>query len=492
MAKGEALSTLIKAARRSSELPPEESESAATLIKQLGYLALALVNAGVYCYQLSSFGGEDQIFTFRMYLDRFNSNRAALMEQAGQSPIDGYTLGVYATFRLSYKQLPPLDRDFFRLISNFHHSDIPTAMLSYAADKGFRDPWILLPRPEGHEKSVSRLVALLGTNASEVKVRMEEAIRSLCSFSLVSTTVVSDSLFMQMHPVAQAWARNTDAEDFGIMAMQVLTSCCNERFTSVYRFLLSHINEKLEENQGPSLHMNDQSAFALVLREMGHYGSAEMLYGKVLESLQELSAERKNKALVLDTIVIAASLAVTYHYHGRFNEAEKLEFNVLEKRRMILGAEHPDTIIAAANLAATYHCQGRFNEAEKLELDVLEKRRKILGAEHPDTIRAAANLVATYHHQGRFGEAEKLELDVLEKRRKILGAEHPDTLRAAANLAATYGHQGRFDEAEKLELDVLEKSRKILGAEHPDTTRAAANLAATYHHQGRFGEAEKL
>ena len=357
MTKDEALSTLIKAARRSSEMPPEESENATTLIKQLGYLALALVHAGVYCYQLSSFGGEeDQIFTFRMYLDRFNSSRATLMEQVGRSPIDGYTLSVYTTFGLSYKQLPPPDRDFLRLISNFHHSDIPTVMLSCAANEGFRDPWILLPRPEGHEKSVSRLVALLGTNASEAQVRVGEAIQSLRSFSLVSTTFVADSPFLQLHPLVQAWARDMklpDAEDFGIMAIQVLTSCCNERSTGVYRFLLSHINEKLEENQGPSLHTNDRPAFALVLREMGHYSAAEMLYGRVLKSLQELSAKKNNKILVLDTISIAANLAATYRHQGRFDEAEKLELDVLEKRRRILGAEHPDTITAAANLAAT-------------------------------------------------------------------------------------------------------------------------------------------
>jgi len=39
--------------------------------------------------------------------------------------------------------------------------------------------------------------------------------------------------------------------------------------------------------------MNDQSAFAWVLREMGHYDAAEMLYGEALKSLQGLSAKKK-------------------------------------------------------------------------------------------------------------------------------------------------------------------------------------------------------
>ena len=50
---------------------------------------------------------------------------------------------------------------------------------------------------------------------------------------------------------------------------------------------------------------------------------------------------------------------------------------------------------------------------EKVEVEVLEQRRRVLGMDHPDTIMAAANLAATYRAQGRYGEAEKLEVEVL-------------------------------------------------------------------------------
>ena len=54
-----------------------------------------------------------------------------------------------------------------------------------------------------------------------------------------------------------------------------------------------------------------------------------------------------------------------------------------------------------ANLTVTYYNQKRYNEAKKLEVDVLNLRREILGDKHPDTILAGENLTATYKEQGR-------------------------------------------------------------------------------------------
>ncbi|KAF8143142.1 hypothetical protein K438DRAFT_1784018 [Mycena galopus ATCC 62051] len=177
---------------------------------------------------------------------------------------------------------------------------------------------------------------------------------------------------------------------------------------------------------------------------------------------------------------------------GMYKEAESLEAMVLEKRKQLLGADHPDTLWAMANLAATYHTLGRYQEAEPLEGTVLEKWKQLLGADHPDTLRAMANLAATYSQLGRYQEAEPLEGTVLDKRKQLLGADHPDTLFAIANLAAAYCQLGRYQEAEPLEGTVLEKWKQLLGAEHPDTLLAMANLTATYHQLGRYHKTEEL
>ena len=77
---------------------------------------------------------------------------------------------------------------------------------------------------------------------------------------------------------------------------------------------------------------------------------------------------------------------------GKAIDSERLLVRSLEKRRRILGAEHPDTLMSMNNLASTYWAQGKTAEAAALQEEVLEKRKRILGAEHPHTLTSMNNL----------------------------------------------------------------------------------------------------
>ena len=68
------------------------------------------------------------------------------------------------------------------------------------------------------------------------------------------------------------------------------------------------------------------------------------------------------------------------------------------------------------NLASIYWNQGRLKDAEVLEVMVMEKRKELLGEDHPDTLLSMGNLAMTYQKQGRLKDAEVLELAVMEKR----------------------------------------------------------------------------
>ena len=83
---------------------------------------------------------------------------------------------------------------------------------------------------------------------------------------------------------------------------------------------------------------------------------------------------------------------------------------------------------AAGNLAVSLSDQGKFDEAEKMQREVLAVSQRVLGAEHPDTLTAAGNLDASLSGQGKYDEAEKMQREVLAVKQRVLGAEHPDTL----------------------------------------------------------------
>ena len=87
-----------------------------------------------------------------------------------------------------------------------------------------------------------------------------------------------------------------------------------------------------------------------------------------------------------------------------------------------------ERLTAAGNLADSLSRQGKYDEAEKMEREVLAVRQLVLGAEHPGTLCTAKNLALSLSRQGKYDEAEKMQREVLAVKQRVLGAEHPDTL----------------------------------------------------------------
>ncbi|PPQ87573.1 hypothetical protein CVT26_015305 [Gymnopilus dilepis] len=102
------------------------------------------------------------------------------------------------------------------------------------------------------------------------------------------------------------------------------------------------------------------------------------------------------------------------------------------------------------NLARTYSDQGRLDEAEKLEVQVLDSRKRLLGDKHPDTLLSMGNLAATHRDLDRWQEAEDLATRCFFLRVKVLGKQHPKTLVALNRLVMIYEHNGKPEAAEVL------------------------------------------
>ena len=70
------------------------------------------------------------------------------------------------------------------------------------------------------------------------------------------------------------------------------------------------------------------------------------------------------------------SLALIYQAQGRNADAASIQEGVLEKRKQILGEEHPDTLTTMHDLAYTYEAQGRNADAGRIQKEVWGKRRQ--------------------------------------------------------------------------------------------------------------------
>ncbi|KAE8326165.1 purine and uridine phosphorylase [Aspergillus sergii] len=147
------------------------------------------------------------------------------------------------------------------------------------------------------------------------------------------------------------------------------------------------------------------------------------------------------------------NIGMCLHSDGRWKEAERLEVQVLELCKQVLGPEHSSTLTSMGNLASTYKAQGQWKEAEELEIQVLELRK-----------------------QGQWKEAEELEIQVLELRKQVLGPEHPDTLTSMGNVAYTWKSLGKIQDALALMENCVELHRNLLGPDHPDAISSSSTL----------------
>jgi len=76
------------------------------------------------------------------------------------------------------------------------------------------------------------------------------------------------------------------------------------------------------------------------------------------------------------------------------------------------------------------------SQARELGDQVLNRRRRLLGDDHPDTLTAASQLGTAMLQLGEYRQARQLMNDTLTRSRRVRGEDHPDTLGAAIGVGA--------------------------------------------------------
>jgi tetratricopeptide (TPR) repeat protein len=475
-----------------------------TLLSQLTYLPLAIVQAAAYINKNGTTLGDyvllladQEVEVIKLLSENFEHNRRYCNIE---------TL-VATTWLISFEQIrhrDPLAADYLSFMACIEPRDIPQSLLPSGASRkreidaiGTLTAYSFITRQqEDTALDLHRLVHLAIRNwlrkedqlakwTEKAIVQLEDVFRndSYKNRGLWRTYLPHVRFVLQSDVVDKDWEPRIDL-------LWRYGSCLYEdgRWDEAEKVSLQVIkirNEKLGADHPSTL--TSMANLAIIYSQQGRENKAEKLKRQVIETRKEkLGADHP------DTLTSIADLAVTCGQQGREDEAEKLLLQVIEIQNKKLGADHLDTLTSIANLAVTYSQQGRQDKAKKLQRQVIEIQKEKLGADHPDTLTSIADLAATYSQQGRQNKAEKLLLQVIEIQNKKLGADHPFTLTSMANLGVIYSQQGRQDKAEKLKRQVMETRKEKLGVDHPDTLTSIANLAVTYSQQGRQDEAEKL
>jgi tetratricopeptide (TPR) repeat protein len=534
MSQEEAIETLIKASRRSLPVSDLDTQYMTELVEELGCLALALVQAGVYIFNMGIKQSNDpHSSVFQQYISLFRQGRAELMRKEGTVSLDQYRRSVYSTLDLSYGLLNPLARDFLGLCSQFHYSNISLSMILAAANRSFEDKKTYSKRPESHQQIQARLKALLCSDGRWSELHVRHIIQSLSSFSLVQVALANDTILLRFHPLVHSWAHEMlSAEAVSIyrnMEITIISTSIEAMPFAHLQYILHHIVRVVEETPLSELDTTDAIVFGEFMSDNGMakmgiglledavkrlkevfgpshsdtadatlvLGEAYLDFGKMKESedllAEALEVQRKIRGEQhIQTMKTYLFLLASQVQQGRYEDCLESVVNLQRMFHQNLGERNKDTLFAATLLASTYKSLGQLKEAGDIEERTLKIQGEMLGEKHPDTLRTLNNLAVTNVYKGEERESEIIFTRLLEINLEALGEKHPKVIQSYINLATIYGRLGKLREAEEMQAKVLERMQEMMGWRHPDTILAASNLAFTYLTQKRYEEALEL
>ncbi|MFE4754456.1 FxSxx-COOH system tetratricopeptide repeat protein, partial [Streptomyces mirabilis] len=230
--------------------------------------------------------------------------------------------------------------------------------------------------------------------------------------------------------------------------------------------------------------LNSRNNLASAYQSAGDLGRAIPLFEATLAQYERVLGDTHP-----NTLTSRSNLASAYRAAGDLGRTIPLFEATLAQFERVLGDTHPDTLASCSNLASAYRAAGDLGRAIPLFEATLAQRERVLGDTHPDTLTSRNNLASAYQSAGDLGRTISLFEATLAQRERVLGDTHPDTLTSRNNLAVAYESAGDLGRAIPLFEATLTQFERVLGDTHPDTLNGRSNLASAYQSAGDLGRA---
>ena len=499
----------------------------------LGYLALALIQAGALILQRMC-DMRDYLEFYQDYRQRVGGRRASLDScNEDQS-------AVYATWEHSIDSLQSrraeAGRDAIELLSIvafYHFEHIKVDIFVRALNNRIKALGAESGRSmknriwRGIQCRVQAPPVLPGFLREPLKdprpYRIRRALHELCSFSLVSHDGKNDSF--SLHPLVHAWARDRldriERELWAQIALNVLSESVllppedrGEVHEEYRRDVLIHLDLCLKACPieiidfaahfgglklplAFTIHYGWLNVFKSQVRSAAKFGYVYLERGRFEDAARLLCVVKD--ALIVSrgysdesTLRVMLALAHDYWGLGLLDKAIELQTKVIEIRREISGLKNPETLSAMDQLGKSYWLNGQYKESLDLQTRTVELMKVSLDKDSDATLSAMDNLGVSLGSWKRFQESKDLHDYVLKARHRISGQNDLETLTAMNNKAMALKDLGALGEAKDLMEAVVDERKQKLGKEHPWTLWAICNLAKVDTEIGLLGEAEEL
>jgi tetratricopeptide (TPR) repeat protein len=257
------------------------------------------------------------------------------------------------------------------------------------------------------------------------------------------------------------------------------------RAIPLYETALAQSEQVLGDTHPQTLVSRHDLAWAY--KEAGDLSRAIPLYETALaQSEQVLGGTHPN------TLASRNNLAWAYRAAGDLGRAIPLYETALAQSEQVLGDTHPNTLASRNNLAGAYEAAGDLARAIPLYETALAQSEQVLGDTHPQTLVSRHDLAWAYKEAGDLSRAIPLLKTALVQREQVLGDAHPHTLVSRNSLAGAYEAAGDLARAIPLYETTLAQSEQVLGDTHPNTLGSRHNLAGAYQTAGDLARAIPL
>jgi hypothetical protein len=484
-------------------------KSANSIADKLGFLPLALVQAGKAIM--------NGLCSLANYLEHYQRSWE-LIRYARKKP--RYKLdetkyrSVYSSYEINLKRLEEQDDleahdavELLKMFSFLHCEDIRIEFLITAAvnprveqelrdkDKEVEDRMKVFARPKTWGEYTKEMVfnmaeaatrergqAMLPTVLRDIELlsafqsRLRCALGKLARMSLITQHDTAAEVY-SMHPLVHEWVR----ERPDMNAKQALW--CQTAATALAQSILlpPHGSSEKEEYMRRILllHIDHVRKCQIEIAAKIADNRKQRQWWK-LPWLSPVKAEFGRRQAIE-----SAKFSRVYQECGLWEQAEELQVKVKEFACRKLGLENPLAIGATLWLASTYSYQQRTNAAAELQSQVYEACLKSIGPDHPRTLKVMDILGSSRCTQGRFKESLELHEKAIAGMKKIKDLPNPEDLYIAmGNRGSMLWRYFRFDDARKVRTEVLEGLKKILGATHIQTLSAMEDLALSYIYCG--------
>lgn len=364
----------------------DELDACDALAKSLGYLPLALEQAGAYL-------ARNAHYTFRSYLELYREAEADLLSE-GALGSTHYPDPVATTWHLTVAKLSAPARAVLRICSFYADAPIPLAMLVAGVD-AIREIANQFPSARSGSETASERVFV-------------------------------DRLGNELH--AYSMARQSEN---GLLFHNLVQTVETLNIPRDQREAASRGAWRIFWNFAPT------PAF-----EYANWDQWRILHPHASRLVQDSSAEPVEVAWGQTELAIFLRSALV-----DYAKAEPLCRRALAGYERVLGPEHPHTLTSVNDLAALLDSKGAYEEAEPLYRRCLEAAEKAGRADSAQFAIHLNNHALLLRKLSRYDDAASLLARAISIEDRSIAADHPKRAHRRNNLAIVHLLAGSLDKA---------------------------------------------